>query len=212
MKTPGPLVAAFSVKPTAGTSPLAVTFDASGSESADPAILEYHWQFGDGAAATGRVASHTYVVDAKTLFDVRLTVIDEHAREASSQQTVTVYPPIAVEDAVAVGFTWPFHFDASGDDIAHLNDEYFALENTGETAADLTGWRVSNERGVEYVFPSGFRLDPGGIVYIHTGTGEDTTAALYWGASQPVWDNRSDIAILYDARGNIVDIYAYASC
>jgi hypothetical protein len=47
---------------------------------------------------------------------------------------------------------------------------------------------------------------------VHSGAGTNTEAILYWNAVEPVWNNTTDIAILYNALHDIVDVYAYASC
>ncbi len=205
-------VALFALDPESGDSPLVVRFDASASFDPDGAIVRYDWAFGDGATGTGRSPVHTYAVESETTFTVRLTATDNDGNRASGTRTVTVRPPPAPPEAARVEFVWPFHYDAEGDDAANLNDEYFTLENTGTAPVDLGGWTVSNERGEVFRFPDGYVLAVGAVVFVHSGAGIDTDNVLYWNADGPIWHNDSDIAVLYDATGLIVDLYAYASC
>jgi hypothetical protein len=206
------LVVLFSLTPETGVSPLVVTFDASASFDPDGAIVRYDWEFGDGTTGTGLTAVHTYVVDSETPFTVRLTVTDNDGNQASGTRTVTVSPAPPAPETSQIEFVWPFHYDADGDDAVNLNDEYFTLENTGTAPVDLGGWTVSNERGVLFRFPDGTTLAVGAVVFVHSGAGIDTGNILYWSAAGPVWHNDSDIAVLRDAAGLIIDVYAYAAC
>ncbi|MDD5220244.1 MAG: lamin tail domain-containing protein, partial [Candidatus Bipolaricaulis sp.] len=156
--------------------------------------------------------AHRYTTDVERIYTVTLTVTDSEARQAQEMHTVTVSPPEPAPPSPTVEFIWPFHYDASGEDAASLNDEYFTLENSGTEPVDLTGWSVSNERGDTFRFPDRFTLAPGAIVMIHSGAGANSAEILYWNAAEPMWNNTTDIAILYDADGDIVDVYAYASC
>jgi len=202
----------FVVSTSEGESPLTITFDASGSSDPDGAVVLYEWDFGDGVPGTGRTTVHVYLVDTETVFTVRLTVTDDDGNQSSATKRITVRPAPPPPQTTRVEFVWPFHYDAQGDDAANLNDEYFALQNTGSQPIDLTGWTVSNERGAAYRFPNGFTLDLGAIVYIHSGAGTDTSTILYWHASGPVWNDQSDIAVLRGADGVIVSLYAYNDC
>ena len=201
------LDAEFTWTPSSGTSPLAVHFDATGRRSPSSPI--------DGISATaaqafGQHVSHTYRTDAPRTFHVVLVVADPTGRTATAGADIAVEPASA--PAPLIRFTWPFHFDAEGDDTANLNDEYCTLVNSGPTPVDLTGWSVENERGVSYRFPDGVTLAPGAVLTVHSGAGPDSSAVLHWNADAPIWSNTSDIAILRDATGDIVDVYAYASC
>lgn len=205
-------VAMFALTPETGDSPLVVTFDASASYDPDGALIRYDWEFGDVATGTGRSPAHTYVVDSETVFTVRLTVTDNDGNQASGTQTVTVFRAPPPAETSRIEFVWPFHYDADGDDAVNLNDEYFTLENTGTEPVDLGGWTVSNERGVVFRFPDGYTLAVGAVVFVHSGAGVNAGNVLYWNAAAPVWNDNGDIAVLRDASGLIVDVYAYASC
>ena len=205
-------IALFIVSVTQGESPLTVTFDASESDDPNGAVVRYEWDFGDGSTAAGRIAIHVYIVESETAFTVRLTVTNDDGNRSSASQIVTVHPAPQSPETLRIEFVWPFHYDANGDDAANLNDEYFALQNTGSQPVDLTGWRVSNERGAEYRFPDGFILNLGATVYIHSGAGADSDEILYWNAGAPVWNDRSDLAVLRNADRAIVTYYAYNAC
>jgi hypothetical protein len=207
-----PPIVVFVLSMTEGESPLAITFDASGSSDPDGAVVWYEWDFGDGATGTGRSTVHAYVVDAETMFTVRLTLTDDDGNQAAGSQTVTVRPAPPAPETTRVEFVWPFHYNAEGDDAVNLNDEYFALQNTGSQPIDLSGWTVSNERGADFRFPDGFTLALAAVVYVHSGAGTDSASILHWHASAPVWNDNSDIAVLRDATGMIIDLYAYSSC
>jgi PKD domain len=70
-----------------------VTFDGSNSEPApgDNAIVGWAWDFGDGAMASGSIATHTYV--SPGLWVTTLTVTDDQGLTAqNSCQSVAVQP------------------------------------------------------------------------------------------------------------------------
>ena len=78
----------------------AVSFNGSASDP-DGAITGYTWSFGDGSAATGNPASHTYA--AAGTYPVTLSVTDSDGRSASATRTVTVAPAPRVEASLAAG-------------------------------------------------------------------------------------------------------------
>jgi len=99
--------------------------------------------------------------------------------------------------------------DAAGDDRQNLNDEYIVFSNVGDEALDLSGWTVRDDVGKTYTFPADFVLKTGASVRLHTGSGTDTQTDLYWGASQPVWNNDGDTVIVETATGETVIREAY---
>ena len=84
--------------------------------------------------------------------------------------------------------------------------EHVIIENTGDEAVNLAGWKLVSEKGNQSMtFPS-FTLNPGQSIKItsgaEAGTGDFTSSyATIWNNSSP------DPAVLYDASGNEVDRY-----
>ena len=72
---------------------LHLAVDASGSTDSDGTVEAYDWTFGDGTAATGATASHTYA--AAGTYDVTLTVTDDDdATGAVTHQFTVEAPPV----------------------------------------------------------------------------------------------------------------------
>ncbi|WP_232685772.1 lamin tail domain-containing protein [Halobacterium zhouii] len=94
--------------------------------------------------------------------------------------------------------------NAPGVDDWHKNNEYLVFTNTGEKPLDLTDWEVHNEAGDTYRFPSGFDLEPGATITLHSGSGDDTESDLYWGSDNAVWKNNSDTITVRNGDGNVV--------
>jgi PKD repeat protein len=87
-----PPVASFTATPAAGTAPLSVAFDATGSTGAN---LTYAWNFGDpgsGAANTSTLQkpTHTYAAGS---YQVALTVSNANGTSAAPPATISVAPP-----------------------------------------------------------------------------------------------------------------------
>lgn len=85
-----------------------------------------------------------------------------------------------------------------------LDDEYLVFENDGDRPVDLSGWTVSNETGRTYRFPSDTVLEPGERLTLHSGAGTDTEGHRYWGAEEPVWDDRRDTVVVETEDGERV--------
>lgn len=83
-----PPTAVASATPLTGTAPLTVSFDASGSTDSDGTIASYSWNFGDGATATGKTASHTYTTEAS--FTASVQVTDNAGATGTSTTSITV--------------------------------------------------------------------------------------------------------------------------
>jgi hypothetical protein len=100
--------------------------------------------------------------------------------------------------AGGVRFT-KIQYDSPGGDYGSnrsLNAEWVTIKNNGTRARNLTDWRLA-DRGANYVyhFPT-YTLGAGKSVRVHTGSGQDTRANLYWDLDEYVWDNDGDKASL----------------
>ena len=83
--------ASFTANPRSGTSPLTVSFNASGSNDSDGSIISYSWTFGDGGSGSGVSPQHTY--NSAGTYTARLTVRDDDGATATASTTITVTAP-----------------------------------------------------------------------------------------------------------------------
>ena len=84
-------------------------------------------------------------------------------------------------------------------------DEYIVIKNFGCAPVNLAGWRIYSKGGQRYTFPTVI-LQAGESIAVHSGPG--ASGELIW-TRKYVWNNKGDEAILYDAEGNVVDVYGY---
>jgi len=83
-----PPVARFTFSPASPEVGATVRFDASGSYDPDGTVVQYIWNFGDGATGTGKIVTHAY--GAPGAYTVRLTVRDDDGAADTGTATVTV--------------------------------------------------------------------------------------------------------------------------
>jgi micrococcal nuclease len=96
--------------------------------------------------------------------------------------------------------------DAPGPDEENPNGEWIDLANQGSAPVDLGGWRLRDESTRHrYEFAPGTVLEPGAVLRIRSGCGEDTVDVVYWCDGDPIWNNAGDTALLQDPNGNVVD-------
>ncbi|WP_129338871.1 LamG-like jellyroll fold domain-containing protein [Cellulomonas endophytica] len=95
---------------TASTSGLTASVDGGGSTDPDGSVTAWAWDFGDGATASGRTASHAYATAGTRA--VTLTVTDDRGATASTTRQVTTTAPapdgVVARDAFgrSVGSGW----------------------------------------------------------------------------------------------------------
>jgi len=95
-------VAGITIGPsTTGPVPFAVTLSGAPSSDPDGEIKTYSWDFGDGAAGTGKAVAHTYT--AVGTYTIILTVIDNW--DAADQAAKTVYVTAAEPAGPTASFT-----------------------------------------------------------------------------------------------------------
>ena len=112
-----PPEAAFSATPQTGQAPLNVSFNASGSSDPDNDPLDFSWNFGDGASATGQYVNHTYATPGTYI--ATLTATDGRGGSDEVSITITVSEnnenaPVAAVAATPLSGTAPLtvNFDA----------------------------------------------------------------------------------------------------
>jgi len=115
-------IAVVSSSAAVGAAPLTVAFDGSGSSSAQPPIVDYAWDFGDGAVASGSTVSHTF--NSAGTYSTTLTVTDSAGLTGTISTPVLVtepeaglnQPPIAEFTVSSFAGAAPFtvSFDGSG--------------------------------------------------------------------------------------------------
>jgi PKD repeat protein len=84
-------VAVVTATPISGPSPLAVTFDGSGSYDPDGNVMSYGWDFGDGVTGAGAIVTHTYSTSGN--FAARLTVTDNDGNIDTDSEAILVGKP-----------------------------------------------------------------------------------------------------------------------
>jgi hypothetical protein len=89
--------------------------------------------------------------------------------------------------------------------------ECVTIVNRGTLAQPMGGWALASLRGERfYVFPDDLILRPGMMVIIHSGQGalDNPHRDLLWTREQ-IWNNRGDVAVLFDANGLEIDRCTY---
>lgn len=80
-----------------------------------------------------------------------------------------------------------------------LGTEAVQIANDSDLAINLQGWRLEKESGPAYVFDS-ISLLPGSGVVLYTGSGADTSVALYWNQTALQWET-GNVARLINPQG-----------
>jgi hypothetical protein len=87
----------------------------------------------------------------------------------------------------------------------NLLSEAVSIINDSSLAVNLQGWRLEREGGPSYTF-GGVTLFPGGNLWLHTRAGDNTSVALYWSQSSPVWQSGATVR-LTNPEGTVVSTY-----
>ncbi|MCL4761151.1 MAG: PKD domain-containing protein, partial [Burkholderiales bacterium] len=91
-----PPIAVATASPSAGYSPLSVSFSSAGSRDPEGFGLTYFWEFGDGATSTSPNPTHVYSASGIQVYTATLTVTDPAAATGSTTVPVTIgsLPPV----------------------------------------------------------------------------------------------------------------------
>jgi len=183
-------------------STIGITRDVSEVDGFDR-LLRYLWRgrmsVNEEMVRRGAAISRRYPPD--TAMAERLALAQSEAREAE----LGLWAPDACgprSDALLrIG---ALEYDAPGDDIQNLNQEWIVIRNDGDRPVDLTGWGIKDESaGNRYMFPDAFTLAPDESVTVRSGCGDDFGTELFWcSVGAAVWNNDGDTAFLIDSCGN----------
>ena len=125
---------------------------------------------------------------------------------------------LASAATVPVVYIHVIQYSPAGSDVpvttAKLDGEWVMLTNTTAKSVTLTNWTLRDKAGHVYRFPK-LALAAHKSVEVHTGTGTNSAANLYWGHKPPssgsyVWNNSgTETATLKNASGKTVDNRSY---
>jgi hypothetical protein len=83
-----------------------------------------------------------------------------------------------------------------------LNQEWVLLKNFSSHAVKMGSYGVE-VGNLEYDFPSGFTLQSGSRVWVHTGSGTNSRHDVYWGRSSYAYPNKPTYAVQLWGPGEI---------
>lgn len=92
--------------------------------------------------------------------------------------------------------------EAPGD----LLNEAVQIVNDGDGAVNLNGWQLVSASGASYTFGD-LALFPGNYVWVHSGSGQDTSIARYWGQEAAVWTSGIEVQ-LRNSTGEVLTRYS----
>ncbi len=173
---PEPVNQAPTARFSATTARLTASLDASSSTDPDGDALSYTWNFGDGAMAGGKTATHTYA--APGTYTVKLTVSDGSLTGTSSKTVTTTLPTFQATMAPTanVNAWWVEATATSTGTIAKVE----AIVNGGAPVVlPATSWGT---------YAKSFHVAPGSsVVFQATSTdGQTVTSQAYaWLGAEP---------------------------
>ncbi len=172
-------VAALTANPTSGTTPLAVSFNASGSSDPDlgDSIVSYQFNFGDGAVVTQSSSSVSHTYTSAGIYTASVVVTDTNGATSSNaaqvQITVSDAPTIDCmeDDDARIGYSGGWHTVNSGSASAghfHMHSgnssSHFARVNfsvgTNRTGTFSFYYGKSTKGGAAEVFVDGVSRGP----------------------------------------------------
>jgi PKD repeat protein len=155
-----PPVAVAGASPTSGYAPLAVLFDASGSNDPDGSIASYSWAFGDGGTSNVASPPHTYQNPGN--YTAVLTVTDNQGATGTASVAISagtdpniINAPTNLTGKGSKGtatLSWRDHStNESGFYIERAPSGSSNFVRVGTTAANVTSFKNTASRG-SYVY------------------------------------------------------------
>jgi len=144
------------------------------------------------------------IMDANNLtnpdfvFSGQRLVIPRSSAQAQPAQSATQPPAQAATGALAPPVGAGLRV-ASFAGAGSLPSEAVQIANDSDLVVNLQGWRLEKENGPAYQFGS-ISLFPGSGVVLYSGVGVDTSVALYWNQTAPIWQSGA-VARLVNPQG-----------
>lgn len=92
----------------------------------------------------------------------------------------------------------------------HPLDEYVTIRNQFKKFIPMEGWTLRDDNKNVFTFPR-YTLTDFASVKVWTKSGVIDPENLYWGRTDPVWNDHGDCAYLRDEEGDLVDSFCYGS-
>jgi hypothetical protein len=120
-----------------------------------------------------------------------VSLINEISMAATESVTPTISLPALGETVIEIQAVI-----VPGD----LESERVLIRSVSTNSLQLMGWKLSNGKGQEYVFPS-LTLFPGGVIALYSKSGDNSALEIYWGLTKAAWKSGSAVTIT-DSAGN----------
>ncbi|MEL4895886.1 LamG-like jellyroll fold domain-containing protein [Crocosphaera sp. Alani8] len=92
------------------------------------------------------------------------------------------------------------------------SDEYIEITNSGNTAADLSNWKViSNGKNQIFAFPEGTSLAVGKMIRVYTNEIHQESGGFSFGSKTAIWNDKGDMGKLLDSEGKEVSTFSYGN-
>lgn len=102
------------------------------------------------------------------------------------------------------------NFDGPGSDTTNPNNEWVALENTSDSAIDLSNYSLKSGSHT-YTFANGTTLAADANMRVMVGNGTDSTNIKFWGKSSGILSNSGDKVDLIDDEDEILLRHEWSS-
>ena len=196
----------------AGGSTQSITWTASGVTNVK---LEYTLTGSTWSVITSSTAasagSYTWTVPSSATTTARVRVSDA----ANSLITDTSNAAFTITTSTGGGAAQVFINEVLANEPgSDVNGEFVELVNSGGTAADLSGWTVSDSTGVRHTFASGTTLPAGGAIVVFgaaLGIPSGVTNAVGASTGTLGLGNSGDTVTVKNASGVTVNTTTYAS-
>ncbi len=85
-----------------------------------------------------------------------------------------------------------------------LQSEVVRIRMVGDNPLQMQDWTLQDNDGNTFTFPDLTLYS--GVVEVYSRSGNNTVISLYWGSSQPIWQ-QGELVTVYDPDGNLRSSY-----